>query len=99
MSQVGSLYSASDRRRADAFQIYAASVNAGAFLAPLICGALGKAYGWHYGFGFAGFGIERASSCTCSEHGTCRPIRDPALPGCARASRHRNVASCACWRC
>jgi POT family proton-dependent oligopeptide transporter len=57
MSQVGSLYSATDRRRADAFQIYAASVNAGAFLAPLICGALGKAYGWHYGFGFAGFGM------------------------------------------
>jgi proton-dependent oligopeptide transporter, POT family len=57
MSQVGSLYSAKDRRRADAFQIYAASINAGAFLAPIICGALGKAYGWHYGFGFAGFGM------------------------------------------
>jgi POT family proton-dependent oligopeptide transporter len=57
MSQVGSLYSATDRRRADAFQIYAATINAGAFLAPIICGALGKVYGWHYGFGFAGFGM------------------------------------------
>lgn len=57
VSQVGALYAPDDRRRADAFQVYAASINAGAFLAPLICGALGKAYGWHYGFGFAGFGM------------------------------------------
>lgn len=56
-SQVGSLYARGDRRRGDAFQIYAASVNAGAFVAPLISGALGRAYGWHYGFGFAGVGM------------------------------------------
>ena len=34
-----------------------ATVNAGAFLAPIICGLLGKAYGYHFGFGFAGFGM------------------------------------------
>jgi len=57
MAQVGTLYSPEDRRRADAFQIYYSSINAGAFVAPIVTGALGKAYGWHYGFGFAGFGM------------------------------------------
>jgi POT family proton-dependent oligopeptide transporter len=57
VSQLGSLYAPDDRRRADGFQFYAATVNAGAFLAPIICGLLGKAYGYHYGFGFAGFGM------------------------------------------
>jgi POT family proton-dependent oligopeptide transporter len=57
VSQLGSLYAPNDRRRAEGFQFYAATVNAGAFLAPIICGLLGKAYGYHYGFGFAGFGM------------------------------------------
>jgi POT family proton-dependent oligopeptide transporter len=57
VSQVGALYALHDRRRADAFQIYYAAINTGAFIAPLVSGALGKAYGWHYGFGFAGFGM------------------------------------------
>jgi POT family proton-dependent oligopeptide transporter len=56
-AQVGALYSAEDRRRAEAFQIYYASINAGAFVAPIVAGLLGKEYGWHYGFGFAGFGM------------------------------------------
>ncbi len=56
-AQVGALYSADDRRRAEAFQVYYASINAGAFVAPIIAGLLGKQYGWHYGFGFAGFGM------------------------------------------
>ena len=57
VAQVGALYSADDRRRADAFQIYYSSINAGAFVAPIVAGLLGKQYGWHYGFGFAGFGM------------------------------------------
>jgi MFS family permease len=32
-------------------------VNLGGFLAPLVTGALGQSYGWHYGFGFAGVGM------------------------------------------
>lgn len=57
VAQVGALYAAGDRRRPEAFQYYAASVNGGAFLAPLICGLLAKLYGWHVGFGFAAFGM------------------------------------------
>jgi POT family proton-dependent oligopeptide transporter len=55
--QVGELYSKEDTRRVVGFQIYAAAVNLGAFIAPLASGALGAAYGWHVGFGFAGFGM------------------------------------------
>jgi proton-dependent oligopeptide transporter, POT family len=57
LAQAGNLYSFSDRRRADGFQIYSAVVNAGALLAPLISGLLAQTYGWRYGFGFAGFGM------------------------------------------
>ena len=55
--QIGELYDAGDRRRGVAFQIYGSVVNFGAFVAPLATGALGYAYGWHVGFGFAGFGM------------------------------------------
>jgi proton-dependent oligopeptide transporter, POT family len=55
--QVGELYDAKDRRRDEAFQIYAIGLNLGAFLAPLITGTLAKYYGWHFGFGFAGVGM------------------------------------------
>jgi POT family proton-dependent oligopeptide transporter len=55
--QIGELYGPNDRRRAVAFQIYGSVVNLGAFIAPLVTGALGQAYGWHVGFGFAGFGM------------------------------------------
>jgi len=55
--QLGELYAKTDRRRDTAFQIYGSSVNIGAFFAPLITGALGQAYGWHFAFAFAGFGM------------------------------------------
>lgn len=55
--QVGELYSKEDSRRVVGFQLYAAAINLGAFIAPLASGALGAAYGWHIGFGFAGFGM------------------------------------------
>jgi POT family proton-dependent oligopeptide transporter len=56
-SQLGDLYAKEDHRRDSGFQIYYVMLNTGAFIAPLITGGLGQAYGWHYGFGFAGFGM------------------------------------------
>ena len=56
-TQVGSLYAPGDRRRTDAFQIFAFGINIGAVAAPLLCGTLGELYGWHYGFGLAGVGM------------------------------------------
>ena len=55
--QIDTLYPPADRRRADAFQIYYAMVNTGAFIAPLLTGGLQAGFGWHVGFGFAGFGM------------------------------------------
>jgi POT family proton-dependent oligopeptide transporter len=55
--QLGDLYARDDRRRDVAFQIYGAMINLGAFIAPLVTGALGQAFGWHIGFAFAGFGM------------------------------------------
>lgn len=56
-SQVPTLYAAHDPRRAGAFNLYYVGINIGAFLAPLVCGALAAAYGWHYGFAAAGAGM------------------------------------------
>jgi len=56
-TQVGELYAPGDRRRDRAFSIFYVGVNLGAFLAPLVSGTLGEAYGWHYGFAAAGVGM------------------------------------------
>jgi proton-dependent oligopeptide transporter, POT family len=56
-SQVGSLYSPGDNRRADAFQIYYIFINGGVIAAPLIAGTLGEKVGWPWGFGAAGVGM------------------------------------------
>ena len=56
-SLVGGLYEQGDVRRDAGFTIFYLGINLGAFLAPLICGWLGSSFGWHYGFGAAGFGM------------------------------------------
>ena len=56
-SQIGALYSPSDPRRADAFQIYYLFISCAVIVAPLVAGTLGEWYGWHYGFGAAGVGM------------------------------------------
>jgi POT family proton-dependent oligopeptide transporter len=57
MAQVSALYGPEDRRRDDGFQIYYVGLNAGAFLAPVVCGWLGQEYSWHLGFAVAGIGM------------------------------------------
>ncbi len=54
---VGNLYQEGDKRRDAGFTIFYMGINLGAFLSPLICGWLGHAYGWHYGFAAAGIGM------------------------------------------
>jgi POT family proton-dependent oligopeptide transporter len=56
-TQVGHLYSETDTRRADAFQIFYLGINAGVIAAPLVTGTLGEKVAWHYGFGAAGVGM------------------------------------------
>ncbi len=54
---VGALYSENDPRKDSAFTIFYMGINLGAFLSPLVCGALGEQVGWEYGFGAAGIGM------------------------------------------
>ena len=54
---VGSLYPEGDKRKDSGFTIFYMGINIGAFVSPLLCGWLGTEYGWHYGFGLAGFGM------------------------------------------
>ncbi len=56
-TQVGELYPRGDPRRDRAYSIFYVGINLGAFLAPLVCGTLGKEVAWHYGFGAAGIGM------------------------------------------
>src|SRR5215203_2430228 len=53
-TQVGALYSDTDKRRAMAFQIFYIAINASVIVAPLVSGTLGEKVGWHWGFGTAG---------------------------------------------
>jgi len=55
--QIRALYASGDRRLGEAFQVYSLAVCVGAFIAPLVCGTIAKYYGWHAGFGVAGFGM------------------------------------------
>ena len=58
-TMVGQLYRAGDARRDAGFTIFYMGVNAGAFLGPLVCGALAQSerLGWHWGFAAAGVGM------------------------------------------
>jgi POT family proton-dependent oligopeptide transporter len=56
-TQVGALYPPNDHRRDRAYSIFYVGINVGAFLAPLVCGALAVRFGWHAGFGAAGVGM------------------------------------------
>ena len=57
-TMVGQLYAPGDVRRDSAFTIFYMGINAGALLAPLICGSLiGAKYGYKWGFFTAGIGM------------------------------------------
>jgi len=56
-TMVGSLYGFGDKRRDAGFTIFYMGINLGAFLSSILCGWLGIAYGWKYGFGLAGIGM------------------------------------------
>jgi POT family proton-dependent oligopeptide transporter len=55
--QIKSLYADGDPRETNAFQYYYLAVNIGAFIAPIVTGAVAAVWGWHAGFGVAGFGM------------------------------------------
>jgi proton-dependent oligopeptide transporter, POT family len=56
-TQVGNLYQPGDSRIDRAFSIFYVGINLGATFSPLICGSLGDAYGYHWGYFAAGAGM------------------------------------------
>jgi proton-dependent oligopeptide transporter, POT family len=59
-SMLGQMYSEGDRRRDAAYTIFYMGINLGAFIAPLVCGALGdtgRAQDFKWGFLAAGIGM------------------------------------------
>jgi POT family proton-dependent oligopeptide transporter len=69
LAQVGALYAPEDRRRAEGVQLYYTGINVGAFVAPLVTGALGQTYGWHAGFAFAAIGMMAGVAIYLAERG------------------------------
>ncbi len=63
--QVGRLYPKNDPRRDGAYTIFYMGINLGAFLSPLVCGALKEtpALGFHWAFGAAGVGMVLGLLC------------------------------------
>lgn len=51
--QIGEFYAADDPRRGDGFQMLYLAIDAGVIVAPLVCGTLGEAWGYRYGFAAA----------------------------------------------
>src|SRR5262249_25692989 len=58
-TMVGQLYRENDPRRDGGFTIFYMGINLGAFIGPLVCGALAASprFGWHWGFAAAGVGM------------------------------------------
>ncbi len=54
---LGACYKADDPERDRGFTIFYQFINIGSFLATVSCGFMAHAFGWHYGFGLAGFGM------------------------------------------
>ncbi len=56
-TMVGTLYPRVSVKKDIGFTIFYMGINLGAALAPILCGYVGEAYGWHYGFGLATGGM------------------------------------------
>jgi POT family proton-dependent oligopeptide transporter len=72
-SQVGDLYSADDKRRADGFQIYYVGIQLAVIISPIICGYLGQRVDWHLGFVAAGIGMTVALAIYLTGRSTFPP--------------------------
>ncbi|WP_460758711.1 peptide MFS transporter [Lysobacter fragariae] len=77
---VGRLYAEGDPRRDSGFSLFVAGINLGGLFASIVCGYLGKAYGWKYGFGAAGIGMLLGLAQFLWGRKYLRDIGDPPKP-------------------
>jgi proton-dependent oligopeptide transporter, POT family len=61
-TMVGELYREGDPRRDGGFTIFYMGINAGAFLAPLVCSTFGESANWGWGYGYFAAGCGMALS-------------------------------------
>ncbi|WPX97561.1 peptide MFS transporter [Candidatus Fokinia crypta] len=54
---LGECYRNKEEDRSTGFGLFYVGVNVGSFLASISCGIVAQQYGWHCGFGLAGFGM------------------------------------------
>lgn len=54
---LGEFYHENDERRDAGYTLFYVGLNVGAFLATIACAYAAEAYGWHYGFSLAAFGM------------------------------------------
>ena len=78
-AQVKALYADGDPREADAFQLYYVGINVGAFVAPLVTGALATVYGMP-GSDSRPRACWSGWSYIWPDSATCRPIRRASPP-------------------
>ncbi len=85
-TMLGSLYGARDARRDAGFSIFYMGINLGAFIGPLIAGALAQRVDWHLGFACAGVGMALGLVQYVSGRGRLQPLpdRSAAIPAPAR---------------
>jgi POT family proton-dependent oligopeptide transporter len=85
---LGSLYDEQDARRDAGFSIFYMGINLGAFIGPIIAGALAQRVDWHLGFACAGIGMTLGLVQYVVSRDRLRPVpRQPAAAPRAAATR------------
>lgn len=56
-TMIGSMYPPGSPKRDGGFTIFYMGINLGAAMSPIVCGAVGETFGWHWGFGLATLGM------------------------------------------
>jgi POT family proton-dependent oligopeptide transporter len=80
-TMLGTLYSPEDARRDAGFSIFYMGINLGAFIGPLIAGALAQRVDWHLGFACAGVGMTLGLVQYVAGRDRLRPTAGRAAPG------------------
>lgn len=93
-SVVGTLYAPDDARRDAGFSLFYLGINLGAFIGPLVTGALQSSVGFHWGFGAAAVGMA-AGLVQYSFGRRALPAASRAVPNPLPASRRGLVIGAA----
>ena len=97
-TMLGSLYGEQDARRDAGFSIFYMGINLGAFIGPLIAGALAQRVDWHAGFACAGVGMTIGLIQYVVSRERLRPAASPAAAPFRPAQRRPALSRLALFR-